>query len=883
MTSLAAFALLTAGLSQATASTATTTKVLRVAGTHAPAFVTGITERPVADHAAAAARRHLADNPARYGIIRPNEDLETISIDDEATGATVRFQQVYRGLPVFGAHYLVHLQRSGGGFAPEAVNGHFFTELTVDADPDLSRAAAIQLARLRSRPIQVDEVRAHGLTVLPIDEGVLTYHLTLWGSRLGAPVKQQVFVDAHSGTVTLSFNDLQGDQPVVGSGTTSHGETVPLDVFKTSFRYEMRDRSRPMFAQDGEIRTHDLRGSDVYLASLSNLATSSSESFTGSNTTSGAVDAHHAAGEVYEYFRALGRNSIDDRGMSIVSLVNARDAGGRPLYNAFWDGRQMVYGNPNPRELHPLSADVDVVGHELTHGVTQTSGKLIFLNQAGAMNEAYSDYFGNAIDVDVSGTSMTAPMAGYIGEDLCKVASPENWQCPLRDLNDGTTTSDYLFYLADLDNGGVHFNTTIYGGALWDIREALGSVADRYVYRALTDYTTPLQDFFDGRNAVVAAASAEGAPQAHIDAINGAFDRRGITQDWDTSSGPAADSILMRDVAPIGIWFGAPNVSGDRFVIGDYPQTKTSGPLRIYAGKVDGSGAPRKVGEDASPSTYSDESPDITGKRVVWAHAEVRQGIDFDIHSRVLGGGVQSVARGSGFQWFPSIEGKLLAWEDTRSGATDIWARYLGKRARKVTGAAGDQWMPEVVGDWVAWWNPPIGGRQSSIGLKNMVSGKEIAIRPSSSTGFVGPPGAGPGYVYWYEDSNLFSSTPDYEGAIMRAKVGSRRKAVVVPEGTDASPLWAGLSAPPTPSANRDLVTYTDEYGYVARFVRGDAGLSAWDMGRDVWMLPSGGGTPQRVSTVRGDQAYAAMATGRRVVWLDGSRGRTDLVTRVVP
>src|SRR4029079_1426400 len=100
------------------------------------------------------------------------------------------------------------------------------------------------------------------------------------------------------------------------------------------------------------------------------------------------------AGVTYNYYLAQhNRNSFDNAGGAIISSVHyCPDAGNCPNYaNAFWNGTQMVYGNTY------ASAD-DVVGHELTHAVTERSAGLLYYNQSGAMNESFSDIFGEKID-----------------------------------------------------------------------------------------------------------------------------------------------------------------------------------------------------------------------------------------------------------------------------------------------------------------------------------------------------------------------------------------------------------------------------------------------------------------------------------------------------
>ncbi|MFN2138388.1 MAG: M4 family metallopeptidase, partial [Candidatus Promineifilaceae bacterium] len=109
------------------------------------------------------------------------------------------------------------------------------------------------------------------------------------------------------------------------------------------------------------------------------------------------VEAYDGAGATYALFKQeYDRNSIDDRGMPIVSTVHYRIG----YDNAFWNGRQMVYGDgdedlpPAQRLFNRFTSALDVIGHELTHGVTQYDSGLLYNGQSGALNESLSDVFG---------------------------------------------------------------------------------------------------------------------------------------------------------------------------------------------------------------------------------------------------------------------------------------------------------------------------------------------------------------------------------------------------------------------------------------------------------------------------------------------------------
>ena len=867
-----------------TAKGSTTLRIIRGLGTASPTWVHGISERPAPGGAIDRARDHLADHIDRYGIEDPAGDLEVLDVTTEGDEVTVRFGQTYNGVDVFGAQYLVHLERDEGELATESVNGHYFTELGIDTLPDLTEDDAADLADEYTRDFNVERIDRGGLTVLPLGDGALVYHLTLWGSATTPSSRKIVFINADTGAEVLRYNALYGSGPTTGTGIDSHGTEHDLNVYDRNGTFELRDQGRSMYDPDsgsGQITTHDAEGSDIYFADDTNLAESGTSTFKGKNSDSGAVDAHHAAGLVYEYLLALGRDSIDDEGMDITSTVNVGDVDGGPLYNAAWDGEQMIYGNPDPDELHPLSADLDVVGHELIHGVTERTANLVYLNQSGAMNEAISDYFGNAIDVDnTPGASTNDADSGYLGEDLCKVEEPTSgWTCPLRDLNDGTTTEDYVYYLIDFDNGGVHFNSTIFGGALWDIREQLDDhLADEIILRALTEYMTPLDDFYDGREAILRAAEDLGS-QDDVQRIRSIFEGKGITQGWDRVSSSDSD-VLMSDLAPLGFQFSSPSASGDGFVMAGYDDNARGccEPENIYLGVTDGSSPPRKISINRR-RTFNNELPDISGDNVVWSHllAGKRGGLDFDLIFRELGEAAHTLVNARGFQWFPSIDGDRVAWEDTRSGDTNIWTMTLDGEPQRLTDARGEQLNPQVSGDWVVWIDYGNFNRTPRIQMKNAVTGEMRTIEFEAGS-IVSPPSVNSTHVYWYEDPD-----GDGYGEIKRARLGSTRARTL--DTGDSPPTWFGAASasPPAPAANDDVVVYSDEQNYFLKYSLGED-VPANEVGRDLWLVPTDGSTdPVRVTDNRGDQAYATLGDGRRVLWLDSSSGRTDLRSRLVP
>jgi vibriolysin len=194
-----------------------------------------------------------------------------------------------------------------------------------------------------------------------------------------------------------------------------------------------------------------------------------------------AVDsAHNFALATWEYYNTThGRDSIDGNGMTLKSRVHY----GQNYNNAFWNGVQMTYGDGDGVYFAPLSQDADVVGHELTHGITERTSGLIYAGESGgkfdckivrvaqtiltlyflldssALNEAWSDIFGAMVDVF---TGATGADIWRIGEDIYTPKIPGD---ALRFMNDPALAGDYDWYptryMCGGDNGGVHWNSGI--------------------------------------------------------------------------------------------------------------------------------------------------------------------------------------------------------------------------------------------------------------------------------------------------------------------------------------------------------------------------------------------------------------------------------------
>lgn len=233
-------------------------------------------------------------------------------------------------------------------------------------------------------------------------------------------------------------------------------------------------------------------------------------------------EAYDGSGFTYDmYFNVYGRNSIDNKGLRLDSTVHYQ----KGYDNAFWDGKQMVYGDgdedlPEAQRLfNRFTIALDVIGHELTHGVTQFEANLAYWDQSGALNESVSDVFGSLIKQyerketasqadwiigeglftsNVNGVgirSMKAPGTAYDDPVLGKDPQPAHMDNYVKTVE---------------DNGGVHINSGIPNHAFYVIATEIGGYAWEKAgliwYKTLTEKLTARATFQDAADQTFEAA-----------------------------------------------------------------------------------------------------------------------------------------------------------------------------------------------------------------------------------------------------------------------------------------------------------------------------------------------------------------------------------------
>ncbi|MBP8724573.1 MAG: M4 family metallopeptidase, partial [Saprospiraceae bacterium] len=307
----------------------------------------------------------------------------------------------------------------------------------------------------------------------------------------------------------------------------------------------MIDGSRPMF-KSGSFTLDDPIGAiltlDAQFTNPNNLKVSQIRT-TNNSWSKTAVSAHYNGGKAYEYYlNTHGRNSIDGKGGTIVSIINLNDENGGGLDNAFWSGKAMFYGNGN-KSFNALAKGLDVAGHEMTHGVVGSTAALVYENESGAMNESFADIFGTMIDRE----------DWKMGEDVVRLSAfPSGALRDLSNPHNGAATGDYgrwqprhvsEQYKGTNDNGGVHINSGIPNYAFYlfvqemaksSNEEQAKKIAEKVFYRALANYLTRSSVFIDLRAAVEQSCKdLHGANSDVLSAAKKAFDQVGIAGSTD--------------------------------------------------------------------------------------------------------------------------------------------------------------------------------------------------------------------------------------------------------------------------------------------------------------------------------------------------------------
>jgi len=359
--------------------------------------------------------------------------------------------------------------------------------------------------------------------------------------------RADVYIDAQTG-VFIMENKRIHHANTPASGSSLYNGNVSFTADSNGGQYRLRQT-----ADGNGIQTFDLNNGTNY--NNASDITSGSTIFNGSAT---GVQAHFGAEQTHKYFsQNHNRNSYNGSGAVIRSYVSYSSN----YVNAFWDGSRMTYGDGDGVNYGPL-VSLDIVGHEIAHGVTEYTANLVYSYESGALNESFSDIFGESIENYAQGNNDwlmgDAIGAGGSGGALRSMSNPNIYNQP--DTYLGTN-----WYSGSGDNGGVHYNSGVQNfwfyllstggngtndnGDSYSVSAIGMDTAASIAYRNLSVYLNSNSQYDDARaGSIQAAIDLHGAGSAEEIAVTNAWHAVGVGEPYDGGNPPPPDECVTGDV-----------------------------------------------------------------------------------------------------------------------------------------------------------------------------------------------------------------------------------------------------------------------------------------------------------------------------------------------
>ena len=474
----------------------------------------GASSEPLTTTQSAAAAEQSVSALAGQALgLGSGESLVVKDVIKDSDGSThVRYNRTFSGLRVIGGDLVSHRGKTGQVKGVDWSSQKVAVASTV---PKVALASAkvagatMASAELATSSDSRGEVVVYAGGASP----KLAYDVLTEGFQADqTPSRLHTIVDANTGATLASWDDIHtGTGRGIFVGPVLLGTAVGA-TFGAGF--SLRDAV-------GNVTT-DMRGSTSSFTAGTTFTDADDLWGNGlaSDRASAAVDAHYGAAKTFEYFKtAQARNGIWNTGVGARSRVHY----GVNYVNAFWDGKQMTYGD-GAGNTNPLVA-LDVAGHEMSHGVTQNTAGLIYSGDAGGLNEATSDIFGTAVEFFANNLSDTADY--LIGEKLNlngngtplrymdkpsrDGASRDCWSSSLRLLDPHLSSGplNHWFYLAAEGSGAKVVNGVSYDSPTCNLSTVAPIGRDKAAkiwYRTLSVYLTSTSTYAAAREGAIKSA-----------------------------------------------------------------------------------------------------------------------------------------------------------------------------------------------------------------------------------------------------------------------------------------------------------------------------------------------------------------------------------------
>ncbi|MEF7655065.1 M4 family metallopeptidase [Bacillus thuringiensis] len=480
-------------------------------------------------------------------------DYKVIQKRGSYDGTTlVRMQQIYEGKEVYGHQLTAHVDKKGIIKSVSGESAQNLTQENVKNVKNLSKEEAKQYIYTKyGNDVKfISEPEVKEIIFVNENNGQASnaYQVT-FAAATPNYVSGTYLVDAHNGDMLKNMvqeSDLKVSEEHVeaikeskksnfksltGTGKDDFGITRTFGISEQSNgKYALADYTRGQGIETYDVNYRDITFEDKYYPGI--LATSTSTTFNDPK----AVSAHFLATNVYDFYKdKYKRNSFDNKGKKVVSVVHAWDSGEtndpKNWANAFSANinnvSMLIYGDPMVRSF-------DIAGHEFTHAVTSSESNLEFFGESGAINEALSDIMGTAIEKYINNGEFNWTIGEQSGSVLRNMKNPSS----VKFFNGVPYPDDYSKY-SDLngeDNEGVHFNSSIINQVAYLIAQGgthngvtvNGIGEDKMFdifYYANTDELNMTSNFTELRLACLKVATNKyGANSIEVEAVQKAFD-----------------------------------------------------------------------------------------------------------------------------------------------------------------------------------------------------------------------------------------------------------------------------------------------------------------------------------------------------------------------
>ena len=417
-----------------------------------------------------------------------------------------RYQQTFRGLPIFGEHVIVNEDESGN---IRTLFGQKVTGLASEipaGKPRLSSTRALAIGKSAALGNRVGFMRTSAekseLMIHIDDNGAArkAYVVSYFADTRngGSPTRPTVIVDADTGRVLKQWDNLQ--HALIGTGPGGNAKTGQYEYGTTYGYMDVTQSGTSCSMSNTNVKTVNLNGGTSGTTAFSYTCPRNTV-----KTINGAYsplnDAHFFGGVIFNMYNAyIGKPPLT---FQLVMKVHYSSS----YENAFWDGSAMTFGD-GATTFYPL-VSLDVASHEVSHGFTSQNSNLTYSGQSGGINEAYSDIAGEAAEYYMKGTNDF-----LVGADIFKATGALRYMA--NPPQDGRSIGNAANFTTGMD---VHYSSGVYNKAFYTLATTAGwntQKAFQVFARANDLYWTASTDFNQGACGVQTAAADLGFTVANV-------------------------------------------------------------------------------------------------------------------------------------------------------------------------------------------------------------------------------------------------------------------------------------------------------------------------------------------------------------------------------